>query len=156
LTVGRHDNGQLLSRSLRRMAAGVHQDMTDIRLPIVHGASAAPARRAAEVALRAWKALNRVDDVLLVITELVQNVTQHTDNGGELHLALLPRLILVEVADTDPLFPTQRRHDLLDIGGRGLMLVAATARTWGCRRTSCAGVAGKVVWARLPLQVRPL
>jgi hypothetical protein len=126
--------------------------MTDIRLPIVHGASAAPARRAAEVALQAWKALHSVDDVLLVITELVQNVTQHTRNGGELHLALLPQSILVEVADTDPSPPQRRRADVLSIGGRGLMLVAASARTWGFRRTSCRGVAGKIVWAKLPLQ----
>jgi len=121
----------------------------EIRYRFTHGAPAAMARRAAEGALRMWSLADCADDVLLVTTELVQNVTQHTRAGGELRLALLTESLLIEVADTDSSLPQIAGRDVRRIGGRGLLLVAAVAVDWGARHALLDGVPGKVVWAVL-------
>ena len=123
--------------------------MDDIRLPLDHGQPASRARRLAERALQGWNLSDRADDVLLVTTELVQNVTQHTDDGGELRLRLDGDAILVEVTDTNPDEPQVRRPDADRTGGRGMLLIASVARQWGSRPAAWAGQAGKTVWAEL-------
>jgi anti-sigma regulatory factor (Ser/Thr protein kinase) len=84
-----------------------------------------------------------VGDILLVITELVDNVVQHTDGGGELRVRCADGTVHVEVHDHSRDFPQLQRPDLLRPGGRGLLLIAALANTWGSRPTTT----GKVVWA---------
>jgi anti-sigma regulatory factor (Ser/Thr protein kinase) len=117
-----------------------------IRLPLEHGTPASVARRAAERALRGWELSELAEDVLLITTELVQNVTKHTDDGGELVLSLRGDAILIEVADTSPEPPRVQARADRRLGGRGLMLVDAIARDWGCRGDH----GGKVVWAEVP------
>ena len=141
--------GQLKVLRLIPRVAGYADGMEDIRLPLTHDTPASAARRACERALDGWELSERADDVLLVTTELVQNVAQHTDDGGELHLALHDDTILVEVTDTNPQPPRLQHLDLCKPGGRGLLLIAATARRWGTRPASWAGRTGKVVWAEL-------
>jgi anti-sigma regulatory factor (Ser/Thr protein kinase) len=121
----------------------------DIRLPLDHGTPASRARRLAERALTGWNLSDRADDVLLVTTELVQNVTQHTDDGGELRLTLHGDAILVEVTDTNPEVPSVRQPALDRAGGRGMLLIAAVARRWGSRPAAWAGRTGKTVWAEI-------
>ncbi|MDQ0986745.1 two-component sensor histidine kinase [Streptomyces sp. V2I9] len=55
--------------------------------------------------------------------------------------------LLVEVSDPLPDPPTERRAGPDDEGGRGLQLVACSARRWGTRR----GKTGKTVWFELAL-----
>ncbi len=88
-----------------------------------------------------------VDDTLLVITELVENVMQHTGDGGELVVRYDGDAVRVEVADTSTKLPRQYPADHRRIGGRGLLLVAAMTRSWGSRTRE----GGKVVWAEVPL-----
>jgi hypothetical protein len=116
-----------------------------------HGVPAARARAAVRRMLDAWGLSQHADDVLLVTTELIENVAQHTDDGCELRLAVLPDAILVEVSDADPRLPVMRAHDPRRLGGRGLIIVAAIARRWGFEPTSRDGHVGKVVWAELAL-----
>jgi anti-sigma regulatory factor (Ser/Thr protein kinase) len=123
--------------------------MEEIRLPLDHGTPASAARRTADQALQAWNLSHRRDDVLLVTTELVQNVTQHTDDGGELCLSLRPDSILIEVADTSADLPQEQAEDVRSLGGRGIRLIAAVACRWGARPTAWAGHKGKTVWAEL-------
>jgi anti-sigma regulatory factor (Ser/Thr protein kinase) len=120
----------------------------DIRIPFPHGFPTALARRAVDAALQAWSVSHRADDILLVTTELVQNVTRHTASGGELHLALRPDGILIEVADTSPEPPVLLDSDPRVIGGRGLHILAALTSRWGCRVVS-RGRHRKIVWAEL-------
>lgn len=123
--------------------------MPSFRLHFEHSAPAATARRTAREALEAWKASDVLDDLLLVVTELVQNVTRHTSNGGELVLSIRGDTILVEVRDASPVLPHLREQDPRRAGGRGLPVVAAIARRWGAQTSSWAGRAGKVVWAEV-------
>jgi anti-sigma regulatory factor (Ser/Thr protein kinase) len=88
-----------------------------------------------------------VQDVLLVVTELVANVVQHTGDGGELHLACHDGRVRIAVHDQSRSFPQLQRPDPRRPGGRGLMLVAAVAETWGSRPTPT----GKVVWAHISM-----
>ncbi|MEV7087277.1 ATP-binding protein [Streptomyces sp. NPDC093085] len=55
--------------------------------------------------------------------------------------------LLVEVSDPLPDPPTERTAGPEDEGGRGLRLVACSARRWGTRR----GKTGKTVWFELSL-----
>ncbi|MGC5346069.1 ATP-binding protein [Streptomyces sp. DT171] len=55
--------------------------------------------------------------------------------------------LLVEVSDPLPDPPTERTAHPDDEGGRGLQLVACSARRWGTRR----GKTGKTVWFELAL-----
>lgn len=129
--------------------AGYVDGMEDIRLPFTHDTPTSTARRACQRALNDWELSERADDVLLVTSELVQNVAQHTDDGGELRLALHDDTILIEVTDTNPQPPRLQHLDLCKPGGRGLLLIAATACRWGTRPAAWAGRTGKVVWAEL-------
>jgi anti-sigma regulatory factor (Ser/Thr protein kinase) len=121
--------------------------MDALRLPFDHGTDSAVLRRTAQRVLASWQSPDLVDDTLLVITELVQNVVQHTGDGGELTLSRSPEAVLIEVSDRSFDMPRVYPPDARRLGGRGLLVVSAMCRDWGSRRT----IAGKVVWAELAL-----
>lgn len=89
------------------------------------------------------------DDVIanavrLATSEMVTNVIQHTDGGGEMR-AWDPRPDVpfrVEVQDGDTT-PPQIPDQLPPVGGRGVAIVAAVADDWGVEPTTD----GKFVWA---------
>ncbi len=134
------------------------------------------ARHAVRGALGTWGLDAAVGDLaVLLVSELVTNslryasgpigvrlVQSHADGdlphpGGRLPLAhgkvpLADRpaadpVLLVEVSDPLPDPPTERSAGPDDEGGRGLQLVACSARRWGTRR----GKSGKTVWFELAL-----
>jgi anti-sigma regulatory factor (Ser/Thr protein kinase) len=121
--------------------------MDPLRLPFTGSTDYASVRRDARRTLSEWQSPELVDDAILVITELVENVVQHTGDGGELVLRRGDDAVRIEVADTSPQLPRQYPPDPRRIGGRGLLVVAAMARAWGSRRSDH----GKVVWADVPL-----
>ncbi|MFD5202405.1 ATP-binding protein [Streptomyces sp. NPDC058375] len=132
------------------------------------------ARHAVRSALGSWGLDAAVGDLaVLLVSELVTNslryasgpigvrlVVTHPDGdltppGGGLSLAGDPPAdhpphtpgLLVEVSDPLPDPPTERSAGPDDEGGRGLQLVACSARRWGTRR----GKSGKTVWFELAL-----
>ncbi|GIF01299.1 hypothetical protein Ari01nite_87630 [Paractinoplanes rishiriensis] len=121
----------------------------DRSMPLEHATPAAQARRLAQQVLHDWNMKDRTEEVLLVTTELVQNVTRHTDDGGELHLRRQDDAILIEVTDSNPQPPMVKASSPAEPGGRGMLIVAATARRWGSRPVRWAGRAGKTVWAEI-------
>ena len=121
--------------------------MKPLRLRFSDGTDCAALRGDARRILGQWQSPALVDDSLLVITELVENVVQHTGDGGELVLRRCDDTVRIEVSDTSPCLPQQHPPDPRRIGGRGLLLVAAMTRAWGSRLSD----GGKVVWADVPL-----
>ncbi|CAM5231463.1 ATP-binding protein [Streptomyces tanashiensis] len=115
------------------------------------------ARHAVRATLRAWELDTALGDVtVLLVSELVTNslryasgpigvrlVRPRSDGADPAH----PPALLVEVSDPLPDPPTERAPGPEDEGGRGLGLVACSARRWGTRR----GRTGKTVWFELAL-----
>jgi anti-sigma regulatory factor (Ser/Thr protein kinase) len=120
--------------------------MEVLRLPFDHHSDSAALRHAAQHRLSGWQTADQVDDTLLVITELMQNVIQHTGDGGELALTRHPDRVLVEVSDSSTDEPRVYQPDPRRVGGRGMLVVSAMSRTWGSRRRT----GGKIVWAEMP------
>lgn len=125
--------------------------MTEVilRLPFTHGEPAGPLRRDTKAALRNRCPAESIEDAVLVISELVQNVSQHTRGGGVLLITGDERGITVEVSDEDPGMPRLQPPDGHRIGGRGLLLVAGICSDWGTVRHRN----GKTVWARIDTQM---
>ncbi|MFD3661724.1 ATP-binding protein [Streptomyces sp. NPDC058659] len=115
------------------------------------------ARHAVRETLRAWDLDAALGDVtVLLVSELVTNSLRYA--SGPIGVRLVrPRLdgaepsphpaLLVEVSDPLPDPPTERPAGPDDEGGRGLGLVACSARRWGTRK----GRTGKTVWFELAL-----
>jgi len=131
-------------------------DMPVLRVPFANGSAASPLRHATRQALTTdlpgdtdlGDTDDLVEDALLVISELVQNVSQHTRSDGELVVSAVDGGLLIEVTDDDPRSPRLQHPDGRRTGGRGLLLVAGLAEDWGVRQHDT----GKTVWARLPLR----
>lgn len=114
------------------------------------------ARHSVRDTLSAWRVDHSVrDTAVLLVSELVTNSLQYTPGPigvrlGVVHVGpadLTGTALLVEVSDPLPDPPTARSPGPDDEGGRGLQLVACSARRWGTRR----GNTGKTVWFELPL-----
>lgn len=110
--------------------------------------SAREARTFTVAALEEWGVTGIVDDVLLVVTELVNNAVTHAMSECELRISINPLSLRVEVIDQgsgtpDPLPPSPTRNH-----GRGLHLVDALTAAWGFEPVKAGG---KVVWAELLL-----
>lgn len=115
------------------------------------------ARHAVRDALRGWQLDAVIGDVtVLLVSELVTNSLRYASGPIGVRLVLLRSdasgpgrgpALLVEVSDPLPDGPTERPAGPDDEGGRGLQLVACSARRWGTR----AGRTGKTVWFELAL-----
>ena len=89
----------------------------------------------------------RIDDVLLVISELITNSILHARSAPELVVRTVadPPSVVVEVRDPSPVLPVEREPDLGVRGGRGIRLVSAIADKWG---VEVRGAGGKTIWAQ--------
>lgn len=111
------------------------------------------ARHAVRDTLREWGVeTSAVDMTVLLVSELVTNSQRYTPGPIGLRLfrpdaAGTPPVLLVEVSDPLPDPPVERSARSDDESGRGLQLVACSARRWGTRR----GRTGKTVWFELAL-----
>jgi anti-sigma regulatory factor (Ser/Thr protein kinase) len=115
-----------------------------------HGARAA--RHLALAQLTLWDladADDLADSVATVIAELASNAARHaasTDGSFELCMLLARDRIRIEVTDSSPelRLPDLESTPSLDaVSGRGLLLVAACADSWGVH----TGPDSKTVWA---------
>ncbi|MFF2960941.1 ATP-binding protein [Streptomyces sp. NPDC057963] len=108
--------------------------------------SARHLRRILRLYLTGWGLLDVADAAELALTELIANVVRHVP--GRRCQTFILRLpaggVRVEVADNCPELPCAKPGDLLDEGGRGLVLVDAVTDRWGTepRRDGT----GKTVW----------
>lgn len=87
-----------------------------------------------------------VDTVVVVASELVENMVRHARTGGRLRLEQHRHGLTVAVSDGSLTPPVLRAPDQGHHAG-GLAVVDALATAWGHRQI---GFDGKVVWAALP------
>jgi len=90
------------------------------------------ARRAATRVVGDGLDPGRLDDVLLVVTELVSNAVVHGQGNVVLRLQLEDGVVHGEVIDQGGGFERElRTHGPDDVTGRGLLLVESIASRWG-------------------------
>jgi len=90
------------------------------------------ARRAATRLVGDHLEPGRLDDVLLVVTELVSNAVVHGQGEVVLRLQLEDGVVRGEVIDHGGGFERElRSHGTDDVTGRGLLLVESIASRWG-------------------------
>ncbi|MDX2293539.1 MULTISPECIES: ATP-binding protein [Streptomyces] len=100
-------------------------------------------------------ARERVEDVLLLVSEVVTNACLHGGGPEEFVLRHAGGLLRVEVSDRSPEHPHRMApHSPSMPGGHGLMVLDRLASDWG---TSDRGpeVPGKVVWLEVRRPSRP-
>ncbi|MBU2664401.1 STAS domain-containing protein [Actinoplanes bogorensis] len=114
------------------------RSISDDLLPV--SGAARHARDLATDACGRWDLPHLAGPAALILTEMVGNVIDHAGTMMTVHLTLVPRYLLLAVRDGSPV---EVRRPVG--GGRGLLLIEATAHAWGC--VPSAG--GKVVWASL-------
>ena len=118
--------------------------------------SAGRAREYAREVLATWQLQAMSDTVELLVSELVTNSVQATlliDERQEdstaspvyLCLSLLADVLLIEVWDVSSRVPLKRPAADDDEDGRGLTLVKALSKDWGCRMLASGG---KIVWCK--------
>ncbi|MEV7728444.1 ATP-binding protein [Streptomyces sp. NPDC087917] len=94
-----------------------------------------------------WGCGDRRDDIRLCVSELAANAVLHgVPIGREFAVHLVRELaaVRVEVRDSGPGLPVERRAGLEEFCGRGLWLVRELADQFGVRDEAV----GKTVWVR--------
>ncbi|WP_158587857.1 ATP-binding protein [Actinomadura logoneensis] len=129
------------------MTMNARQILLSMNYPAVPSAVGI-ARKSAEHVLGARGfATPLVEDVGLVVCELVTNAVRAADGTtvGLTVAADASGAVTVEVRDPSSAAPRPRSPELDDVGGRGLVIVAALAERYGVRREAH----GKTVFAVL-------
>jgi hypothetical protein len=116
-----------------------------VDLPVERDAVVPDLRRKVEAALCDLGEEHRYD-VLLVVTELVSNVLDHTAGVGRLRVLreAAPCQVVVEVDDTSAAQPRHGQSRLGSHRGRGMVVVDTVSNDWGTRRRA---ESGKTVFA---------
>jgi anti-sigma regulatory factor (Ser/Thr protein kinase) len=111
----------------------VDQRRTVERFPC-DGTAPGQARHWVAAVLDSWQIYNRRADLLLVLSELVNNAVTHSQSNVEVAVTQPDRVIHVEVFDDaagQP--PVLQPIDAFSEHGRGLHLVDTLAGSWGYR-----------------------
>jgi anti-sigma regulatory factor (Ser/Thr protein kinase) len=108
-------------------------------------ASASAARRFVTEELRRWGQPELIPDAALVATELASNALVHARTDFTLAVCKSGETIRISVRDGSRLTPVVRQPPLTSESGRGLRLIAGTARRWGTQPLD----RGKITWAEL-------
>jgi two-component sensor histidine kinase len=134
-----HPNG-VPGASLRRLLAGITLDS--------HPTSARRAREFVEERLGEAEGFGRIDDAVLLTSELVTNAVVHAHSPVLVSLAVDTEHVVVSVYDDSDEPPVRRQPaSVLDTSRRGLQLVEAIATSWAFQPTE----RGKRVWFELSM-----
>ncbi|WP_046494518.1 ATP-binding protein [Streptomyces odonnellii] len=114
--------------------------------------SAAAARRLVRTALTEWGLEHVVEDGVLVVTELVANAVNHTQDSSIQVIVTRPAdgHVRIGVMDRSRTMPVLRCPADTEVHGRGLALVDALAVRWG----TVLKDRGKCVWGELKAESR--
>lgn len=105
------------------------------------------ARRFVVEVLRERGDVELIGDASLITSELATNAVVHACCRFEVAVSFEPGTVTVSVSDSSVEEPALVDPSPTDPHGRGLLVVDALARRWGCVQTG----AGKSVWAELAL-----
>jgi len=116
-----------------------------------------PASSMSPAAAREWArhngcqehALDLLDDVLLLISELVTNAVRHGVPPILVAIECDDTSLHVRVRDGSPALPARREVGLESEGGRGMTLVELLTNTWGVEPVADDDGVGKEVWFEL-------
>lgn len=109
--------------------------------------SAARARDFVRLHLVAHQLADLVEDVRLVVSELATNAVVHAGTPFAVTLSSVDECIRLVLSDGSPSIPIRSTPDVMDMNGRGLMLVELLSQAWGVT-IDHDGV--KSVWAHFP------
>jgi anti-sigma regulatory factor (Ser/Thr protein kinase) len=115
--------------------------------------SVRPIREMADVVIRSWALERLIPDVKLILSELATNAVAETP-GEEIALVVKHEgsSVSVGIWDSSPRMPAEGDCGLDAESGRGLMMVAKTADSYGASPArNQDGKSGKIVWARIML-----
>nr|WP_228031838.1 ATP-binding protein [Streptomyces phyllanthi] len=122
------------------MGAG-HRSVEYEPSPSAAGQARAEVRRQ----LESWGLTEQSDTAELLVSELVTNALVHAESRLRLTLTAAHGVLRCEVSDADHRRPRVRRVTETSESGRGMFLVDALARRWGCHEDG----PGKTVWFEL-------
>ena len=105
--------------------------------------SAGEARRIVRQALDGWTDEERLDDIILCVSELVTNAIVHAGSGPRVLVHVRPAVIHVEISDDSEAHPVVRGAGPEETSGRGMSILSAYSDRWGSLRRSGGG---KTVW----------
>lgn len=131
------DAGRQHAGTARRTLPSISDEL----LPV--SGAARQARNVTTDACLRWELPHLVAPASLVASELVSNVVDHAHTMMTLRLSLRRRFLNIAVRDGSTVEPRTAGPSSPD--ARGLLLVNATAHSWGSLPTE----GGKVVWAAL-------
>ncbi len=108
-----------------------------------HLRSAGEARELVRSTLDGWTDGDRIDDIVLCVSELVTNAVVHAASSPRVMVHVRPAVIHVEVSDDSGVRPVEKEAELTDTSGRGMAILSGFSDRWGSLRRSGAG---KTVW----------
>jgi anti-sigma regulatory factor (Ser/Thr protein kinase) len=106
------------------------------------------ARRFVAEVLRSWGEDALLTDASVIVSELTTNAVLHAASAFRVHLTRRGSTVRISVDDVGPARPQPRQAAPEDFGGRGMKLIEAFTREWGCDVLD----SGKSVWADLSAQ----
>jgi len=109
--------------------------------------SAAAARDFVRLHLVAHQLSHLVEAVRLVASELATNAVTHAQTPFRVTLSSSNGWVLLAIQDGSTAPPVQSAPSVMDMSGRGLMIVELLSQEWG---TSTDGHGFKSVWASFP------
>jgi CheY-like chemotaxis protein/anti-sigma regulatory factor (Ser/Thr protein kinase) len=108
-----------------------------------HLRSAGEARDLVRSTLDGWTDGDRIDDIVLCVSELVTNAVVHAASSPRVMVHVRPAVIHVEVSDASDVLPVPRDAAPADTSGRGMSILSGFSDRWGSLRRSGGG---KTVW----------
>jgi anti-sigma regulatory factor (Ser/Thr protein kinase) len=116
---------------------------SQVFVPVVSAVPAA--RRFVADVLRSWGAESALVDASVVVSELTTNAVLHAVSAFRVHLTRHDGGVRISVDDVGPARPEPRQAAPQEVGGRGMKLIEALTRGWGCDVLE----SGKTVWAEV-------
>ncbi len=112
-------------------------------------ASVRTARRFVRKILTEWGLAPLLDDAQLVVSELAANAITHAASDYRVRLSSSSHSLRIEVRDGGSGTPEPQPQSTTNEHGRGLLMVASIAASWGIERSEGRR---KLVWAELTLR----